>query len=92
MWSLHLAPRMALTILAFATLLTGCGGGERPIAYRPVVDPRLKEPCPRPDFPPPAGEAQYIDLMTYAINATIWGDCNERKLIDLGKSIDGPKS
>jgi hypothetical protein len=27
--------------------------------------------------------------MTYAINAKIWGECNERKVIDLGKSIDG---
>ena len=80
---------MALTILALATLSTGCAPVERAIPFKPQVDPALKLPCPLPDSPPPRGEAAYVDLMTFAVNAEISAECNYRKVIDLGKSIDG---
>lgn len=54
------------------------------------MDSRLKEMCPRPISPPPRGEATYLDLMNYAVNAQLTIECDERKVIDLGKSIDGP--
>lgn len=87
--SRHRAPRMALMILALAILLTGCGE-TRPIAFRPLVDPRLKEKCPRPVSLPPRGKATYLDLMIFAINADITMDCSDRKIDDLARSIEGP--
>lgn len=53
------------------------------------MDPRLKEPCPRPGFPPPRSKATYLDLMVFAVNADINMDCNERKIEDLARSIEG---
>lgn len=51
------------------------------------MDPRLKEPCQRP-----ASRAipTYAVLFDVATDLAVWGECNERKVIDLGKSIDGP--
>lgn len=79
---------MALTIPALAILLTSCAG-ERPIPYRPQVDPRLKEKCDRPEPPPPRGKATYGNLMDYSIDAKVTMDCSDRKIDDLVKSIEG---
>lgn len=88
MWQPH-ARKTVLLILASATLSTGCAPADRPIAYRPQVEASLKLPCPRPVSPPPRGEATYLDILTFAVNAQIWGECNERKVIDLARSIEG---
>lgn len=57
------------------------------MAARPTVDPRLKEPCVRPASRP---VTTYGALLDYVPDLELWGECNERKVIDLGKSIDGP--
>ena len=53
------------------------------------MDPRLKEKCPRPASLPPRGKATYLDLMVFAVNADITMDCSDRKIEDLGRSIEG---
>ncbi len=49
------------------------------------MDQRLKEPCARPAI---VRITTYAVLLDYATDLEIWGECNEKKIIDLGKSID----
>lgn len=51
------------------------------------MDPRLKEPCQRPAN---RSAPTYGALLDVATDLELWGECNERKVIDLGKSTDGP--
>lgn len=53
------------------------------------MDGRLKEPCPRPSPLPERGRATYGDLMVFAADAQVTIECDERKIEDLGRSIDG---
>lgn len=80
-----MAARYIALIAVF--LLAGCAP-ERVIAARPTVDPALKQPCQRPPSNP---VTSYAILLSLATDLEIWGECNERKMIDLGKSIDGVK-
>lgn len=82
------AMAMVSLILASVMLSTGCAERERPVPTKPQVDPRLKEKCPRPVSLPPRGKATYLDLMIFSVNAEITMDCSDRKIEDLGKSID----
>lgn len=84
--SRRLPARMTVAlILALASSTIGCAPAERTITARPPVDPRLKEPCPHPAD----REAMtYGELVEVAIDLELWGECNERKVIDLSKSIE----